>query len=246
MRSAIGDDTYGALALNAVETCFEGIPVQISNSTWRDVPVYQVARLTAALVHCMLLADPCLVDYTSPPAEIMNKDYFQLVSLDLSGIQKFIYTLTTKRALKGLRARSLYLSLLMEYTVDCLLMSCGVTRANLVYSGGGRAHLILPNTEKAKHAVEEIVQQTNAFLSDTYDAALYMASGAVSYNGKDLLYNQADCAGLSALFFETSRKISARKLKRYRYDELVKLNNKHIDQQRECSICGMCHNLHTR
>ena len=45
---------------------------------------------------------------------------FLLYSLDLSGIQDFIYTITSDGALKALRARSFYLELLTEHLVDTM------------------------------------------------------------------------------------------------------------------------------
>ena len=41
--------------------------------------------------------------------EFYQKKTFLLYSMDISGIQDFIYTINNKGALKGLRARSFYL-----------------------------------------------------------------------------------------------------------------------------------------
>jgi CRISPR-associated protein Csm1 len=59
-----------------------------------------------------------------------------MFSCDISGIQKFIYTISSKGALKGLRSRSFYLEMLLQHVIDCLLDKCGLSRANLIYSGG--------------------------------------------------------------------------------------------------------------
>lgn len=34
----------------------------------------------------------------------------------------------------------------MEHYLDELLAGCGVSRANLIYSGGGHCYVLLPNT----------------------------------------------------------------------------------------------------
>ena len=62
---------------------------------------------------------------------------FKLISGDISGIQNFIYTIPSKGALKSLRGRSFYLEILMEQIVDELLDALQLTRANLIYNGGG-------------------------------------------------------------------------------------------------------------
>ena len=60
--------------------------------------------------------------------------------MDISGIQDFIYTINNKGALKGLRARSFYLEIMMEHLIDELLEKVELSRANLIYSGGGHAY----------------------------------------------------------------------------------------------------------
>ena len=60
--------------------------------------------------------------------------------MDISGIQSFIYTIGEKGALKGLRARSFYLEIMMEHIVDELLEKLSLSRANLIYTGGGHCY----------------------------------------------------------------------------------------------------------
>lgn len=50
-----------------------------------------------------------------------NEKAFRMLSLDISGIQKFIYTIHSSGALKMLRSRSFYLEIMMEHMVDELL-----------------------------------------------------------------------------------------------------------------------------
>ena len=75
-----------------------------------------------------------------------QKDAFLLYTADFSRIQKFLYTVHTENALRSLRSRSFFLELLMEHYLDELLAGCGVSRANLIYSGGGHCYVLLPNT----------------------------------------------------------------------------------------------------
>ena len=70
-----------------------------------------------------------------------------LYSLDISGIQKFIYTINIQGALKTLRARSFYLEIFMEHILDELLDKLELSRANIIYTGGGHCYLILANTD---------------------------------------------------------------------------------------------------
>ena len=54
---------------------------------------------------------------------------FLLYSMDISGIQNFIYTVGESGVLKGLRARSFYLEIMMEHVVDELLEKLALSRA---------------------------------------------------------------------------------------------------------------------
>lgn len=60
-----------------------------------------------------------------------------LFSADISGIQNFIYNIGGKGVLKGLRARSFYLEILMESAIDEFLERLELTRCNVIYTGGG-------------------------------------------------------------------------------------------------------------
>lgn len=78
------------------------------------------------------------------PAELRREPAFLLYTADFSRIQRFIYTVHTESALRSLRSRSFFLELLMEHYMDELLDSCGLTRTNIIYSGGGHCYLLLP------------------------------------------------------------------------------------------------------
>ncbi|MFR8860553.1 MAG: hypothetical protein ACLVH0_00415 [Coprococcus eutactus] len=80
----------------------------------------------------------------------VEESRFIIISMDLSGIQDFIYTIHSKDALKTLRARSFYLEIMMEHMIDTLLERLSLSRANLLYAGGGHCYMILPNTAAVK------------------------------------------------------------------------------------------------
>ena len=73
--------------------------------------------------------------------EFYQKKTFLLYSMDISGIQDFIYTINNKGALKGLRARSFYLEIMMEHLIDELLEKVEISRANQINTGGGHANI---------------------------------------------------------------------------------------------------------
>lgn len=217
--------------LKHMERCFCYVPAAECDGDWLDVSFYHQSKATAAIGCCLerWLAAQGIDDCGDALSEAHKP--FLLFSLDLSGIQTFIYTISSKGALKGLRVRSFYLSMLMEHISDAILEACQLCRANLIYSGGGRAQLLLPNDGECVRRALEVVQTTNAFLRRRFGASLFLASG----------WSEASAArGFSDLFREASRAISQQKLCRYSGEELIELNrwDERRASDRECVICG--------
>jgi CRISPR-associated protein Csm1 len=75
---------------------------------------------------------------------------FLLVCGDISGIGKFIYTITSKGAAKGLRGRSFYLQLLSESLAKFVLKELDLPLTCLLYCGGGHFYILAPVSDKQK------------------------------------------------------------------------------------------------
>lgn len=44
----------------------------------------------------------------------------------------------------------IFLEIMMEHIIDCLLDELNLSRANLIYSGGGHCYMLLPDTDDVK------------------------------------------------------------------------------------------------
>ncbi|GAA6619747.1 type III-A CRISPR-associated protein Cas10/Csm1 [Scytonema sp. NUACC26] len=98
-----------------------------------------------------------------------------LVAGDLSGIQKFIYTISSDGALKSLRARSFYLELVTEEVVQQLLEKLKLPRTNIIYAGGGNLYILASGTEETKSIVRKVRQQFNKWLLNEFQGKVYLA-----------------------------------------------------------------------
>ena len=98
-----------------------------------------------------------------------------MFSCDLSGIQSFIYTTSGEKALKALRARSLYLEVLVEHIVDELLDTMGLSRAQLIYTGGGHAYILLANTKAVEEKLQTFRKNINQWFLKQFGTELYLA-----------------------------------------------------------------------
>lgn len=216
-----------------------------SNSEGADISLYDHLKITAAIGSCIstYLFEQQEQDFRGRlfdhEQEFRREQAFLLYSADLSGIQRFIYTVADAKALRSLRSRSFFLGLLMEHYADELLAGCGLSRANLLYSGGGHCYLLLSNTPETIRVLEEWNRKFNDFLLDNFGTSLFLAHGWTACCGNDLINFPAEKAPYKEMFRRVSAAISAHKMQRYSAEQLLRLNQQEEGGgERECRICG--------
>lgn len=223
--TAVGQEAQQLeLLLDTLEQYGSRIPVA------EDISEYDYRRMVAALAVCAAQAT----------GELNEKEnLFLLYTADFSGIQKFIYTVYTAGALKSLRSRSFFLELAMEHYIDELLTACGLSRVNLLYSGGGHCYLLLPNTRQVLDTITDWNTRFNNWLAQNFGSSLYLADGYTPCCGNDLTNTPGSEAPYQAMFRRVSRAVSRRKLCRYSPDQLRMMNRREdTREQRECRTCG--------
>ena len=214
-----------------------------------DISLYDHLKTTAAI-------GACISEYLLSSGErnykkrlfleetaFRKENAFLLYSADISGIQKFLYTVASDKVLRSLRSRSFFLELLMEHYADELLLACGVSRTNLLYSGGGHCYILLPNTESVKAALSAWNQRFNAWLSEEFGVSLFLAHGWTECSGNDLTNTPAEDAPYKAMFRRVSAAVSRHKMHRYSAGDLRRLNQPTPASGRECKVCGRTDDL---
>ena len=243
------DEGHFNSLLTVLEKNLSYIPSSTSRDEMRDVSLYDHIKLTAAMAACMdaYLAEKGVNDFKpvalDRTAETYKEKMFLLYTLDISGIQSFIYTISSEGALKGLRARSFYLEILMEHIVDCLLADSGLSRTNLVYCGGGRCSLLLPNTENTRLKIKSYIKETNKWFMDNFGTALFIAGGGSECCANDL--RDTPQGSYKALYKNIYQELSSSKSHRYCWDEIRSLNSRAPRGERECKICRRADKLDT-
>ena len=132
------------------------------------------------------------------PAELRREPAFLLYTADFSRIQRFIYTVHTEGALRSLRSRSFFLELLMEHYMDELLDGCGLTRTNIIYSGGGHCYLLLPNTATVQQTLADWNRAFNGWLNEQFGVQLFLANGWTPCSANDLCNVPAEASPYKA------------------------------------------------
>ena len=232
--------------INSLLEILEGNLSLIPSSTARDEPadisLYYHMKLTAAVSACIYsyLQERGIQDYRSAlfqnSREFYQEKAFLLLSMDVSGIQNFIYTIHSEGALRNLRARSFYLEIMMEHIVDTLLERLELSRANLIYAGGGHCYLLVANTCYTKEVVAAFEQELNQWMQETFDISLYVGVGMALCSASNL--QNIPIGSYREIFQEASEQISAKKASRYTAAQIRALNHRKVkDFTRECKVC---------
>ena len=192
-------------------------------------PVYDLFKTAAAIQDCLANGD--------------TGQECVLVGCDFSGIQDTVYTITSKGALKTLRARSFMLELLTEHIIYEILRVVNAGRHAITYSGGGGFCLLLPNRNivredkeiSIKGVIEEYTDVLNQWALKEFLGRFFIAIDVHSFSIDDLTTKEK---------FQTLRQAQADnldRLKRRKFinqlDDLFKSKMpEQLTVQTECQI----------
>lgn len=230
--------------IEVMEANLSFVPSSTSKDEIADISLFDHEKLTAALGSCIYhyLEEKGETDYKGilfdKEKHFYEKDAFLLYSMDMSGIQAFIYgQYGTDDVLKNLRARSFYLEIMMESLIDDLLDDAGLFRANRIYSGGGHAYLLLPNTEKAREAADQFEVRTRNWFLKHFQTDLFLSCGYEACSANDMKNYPAGSYG--ELYKRLSTRLSEKKIHRYSAGQVLMLQQmgEGRDGERECRIC---------
>jgi len=112
---------------------------------------------------------------------------YLLVGIDVNGIQKFIYSISSKKALKSLKGRSIFVQFITNLIVHNILWDEEVNlyESNIVYMGGGKAYLILPVTVEKR--LKELADEIEKSLFEKFGNGLSVTIGWVEASANDFI-----------------------------------------------------------
>lgn len=137
-----------------------------------QIPVYDLFKTAAAIDDCLKTGE--------------GDEKFLLVGCDFSGIQDTVYTITSKGALKTLRARSFMLELLTEHIIHEIITVVGAGRHAIIYSGGGGFGLLLPNNSKTICTINKYRIKLNDWALEEFSARFFIAIDVLPLSAQQL------------------------------------------------------------
>ena len=226
--------TYESAANDTLPVFVEKLQLLLQQHLWSlpcsysdslpDVSLYDHSRMTAALAAAM-------ADYKA------GTPVAQLVGGDLSGVQKFIYTITARGATSSLRGRSFYLQLLTEVIARYILRELGLPISSLIYAGGGNLYLLAP----AGADLNPLREYISRALLYHHSGDLYLAISSVELKEPDFFNGR-----ISQRWQDLVDRLNLAKLQTFA--ELGK-NLSHVfepqghggNEELQCQVCGLEH-----
>jgi CRISPR-associated protein Csm1 len=132
-----------------------------------DIALNDFARTTAGVAAALAQAQMAGVE--------IETTKLLLIAGDLSGIQSFIYNISSDGALKSLRARSFFLELMIEEIVNRLLEQLKLPRSNVIYAGGGNIYILAADVPASQTAIVVVRKLVNDWFLDEYQGKLFLA-----------------------------------------------------------------------
>ena len=174
------------------EIFFESLFYLLKKYTWcvpsaayrdhADISLFDHSKVTAAIAWCLYE----LRDRLEPVEQFVsnrggngNTQVALLVGGDISGIQSFIYSISSDGAAKSLRGRSVFLNLLSDAVMEYAMRALGNPPiCNLLYSSGGHFYF-LTSVDQLEN-VKRVRKEISECLFDAFGTEIYCGLEAVS------------------------------------------------------------------
>lgn len=232
--------------LTVMEANLSYIPSSTSKAELSDISLFDHVKLTAALAVCIYdyLKEKYPED-TGFRERLFHTDgfydekAFTLWTYELTGADRFISMSGSQNVLKNMRSRAFYTEMIMEHLIDRTLDELGLSRASLLYSGGNRCYLLLPNTDRARRIIEEKILDDTWFIRNFRDD-LHILGTYVECSGN--IFRNIPEGSFTEMFADLQKKVAVKKRHPYSAQAIKTLRyglatNRPKNRGRECRIC---------
>jgi len=179
------------------------IPAGLHNSDLPGVSLFEYLKISSAIADCLYAYseekgfENTFRLNSKKELELKEENNMPLLltCVDLSGIQSFIYNISGTKAAKSLKGRSFYLQLLIETIIDRIILDNDLTPSHIVYSSGGKAYFLMPNTDNAKQNFDSLRLEIIEKLRKEHGHQLYVCMDYVPFsytNNHRVKYQHSD------------------------------------------------------
>ena len=238
--------------LGAMQTTTWCVPSAYYHSL-PDVSLFDHSRMTAALATCLVELEPAQISallqavrqqfsgqVSQDEKDLLDNPAVLLIGGDISGVQDFIYTISSKNAARTLRGRSFYLQLLTEAVLRFVLQRLDLPYTNVIYSGGGHFFLLAPLS--ATDLLPGIQSEITYKLLRHHGPSLYLA-----LTGQPIPASGFRIGQFPVYWSGMHRSLAQAKQQRYTelgselYNQVFAVPQTGGNPDQTCSVCGEDH-----
>ncbi len=222
-----------------------------------NVSLFDHLKTTAAFADCIYtyyLENKSDFKWNNTDKRItLNDDKYPVILLgcDISGIQKFIYNIASRKAATSLKGRSFYLQLMIDSIIQRIISHKNVqdTIGHVVYSSGGKFYMLLPNIDKVKVAINELYAEIEKKLWAEHSGKLIVNMDFIPFayrtktNEVDYVGAKTNEKDLGKLWKALAERLTNQKNKKFKntllsnYNEFFEPNPKGGDVK-VCAVTG--------
>ncbi len=191
-----------------------------------NVSLYEHLKTTAAFADCFYLyreENPSAFKWDGSKV-ILDSSLKPVILLggDVSGIQKYIYDISSQKAAVSLKGRSFYIQLLIDSVIQKIISHPDIdaTLAQVVYSSGGKFYMLLPNTSKVLAAIADLHKEFDRWLWSEHKGSLLLNMDYVAFSydvrSKRFMFEGSnDNSTIGDLWRVLAEKLTSRKGKKF-------------------------------
>ncbi|WP_074685105.1 type III-A CRISPR-associated protein Cas10/Csm1 [Kandleria vitulina] len=202
------------------------VPASTFGNVKSSVSLFDHSRMTSAIASCIYLNG------------YDDKMTFNLLEIDVSGIQSFIFKIVEGRETrpgltKALRGRSILVGLITNLISYAFIHEFGLTQSNILFNSGGGSTILLPSGDDVERRVEEVSKRIRETLYDYFKTDITFVADMILVNEKELHDFKSD------LSVKLKEKLGRKKMKKF--SDIIAYDKDFFfkkSSNRECKKCG--------
>ncbi len=212
---------------------------------WSDISLYDHLFTTAAFAHALFQYHIAKDSMAETSIKNHKEKKFLFITLDLSGIQDFIFDITVdaaRGAARMIRARSFFLTLLIEGAFRLLCRHLGLTGASRLMDAGGRALILAPNLTQTEANLIKVRRELDQYCLDNFQGQITINLSWLSASAMDLQADSFDT-------FLGKVNLVSQNAKSRKLSDLIGSTNTHLRQafwdeyQSDKGLCRACRKM---
>lgn len=216
------DDLAQGVDGNRFDCLYSHLLAVLQQYTWclaghaEDVALFDHLKLTSAIAACLYRyhEEDLRADRVN---EATDEQRFCLLVGDLSGIQDYIFDITTIGAggvARRLRARSFFLSLLSDGVGHLIADRLKVPLGNVIMASGGKFYLLAPNLGQMKDRVKALQAEIDGWLRAEFNGEIGANLAQICFSGQQFSASDEQHEGFGDVMTKLSFKLNTRKRQR--------------------------------